>query len=72
MAAIIVLGSLNMDIAALGPRLPQPGETLLGAGATAISLRMEWPHQLPGISNRQLRNEINRGGDLMGGKFFAA
>ena len=31
MAAIIVLGSLNMDIAALGPRLPQPGETLLGS-----------------------------------------
>jgi ribokinase len=30
MAAIIVLGSLNMDIAALGPRLPQPGETLSG------------------------------------------
>ena len=29
MAAIIVLGSLNMDIAALGPRLPQPGETLM-------------------------------------------
>jgi ribokinase len=31
MPAIIVLGSLNMDIAALGPRLPQPGETLLGS-----------------------------------------
>jgi ribokinase len=31
MAAIIVLGSLNMDIAALGPRLPQPGETVMGA-----------------------------------------
>ena len=31
MAAIIVLGSLNMDIAALGPRLPQPGETLMGS-----------------------------------------
>ncbi len=31
MAPIIVLGSLNMDIAALGPRLPQPGETLLGS-----------------------------------------
>ena len=31
MAAIIVLGSLNMDIAAWGPRLPQPGETLLGS-----------------------------------------
>ncbi len=31
MAAIIVVGSLNMDIAALGPRLPQPGETLLGS-----------------------------------------
>ncbi len=30
MAAIIVLGSLNMDIAALGRRLPQPGETLRG------------------------------------------
>lgn len=30
MAAIVVLGSLNMDIAALGPRLPQPGETLMG------------------------------------------
>ncbi|HEV2702078.1 MAG TPA: ribokinase [Steroidobacteraceae bacterium] len=31
MAPIIVLGSLNMDIAALGPRLPQPGETLRGS-----------------------------------------
>lgn len=31
MAAIVVLGSLNMDIAALGPRLPQPGETLMGS-----------------------------------------
>jgi ribokinase len=31
MAAIIVLGSLNMDIAALAPRLPQPGETLMGS-----------------------------------------
>jgi ribokinase len=31
MAAIIVLGSLNMDIAALGPRLPQPGETVMGS-----------------------------------------
>jgi ribokinase len=31
MAPIIVLGSLNMDIAALGPRLPAPGETLLGS-----------------------------------------
>src|ERR1700735_1732058 len=31
MAAIVVLGSLNMDIAALAPRLPQPGETLLGS-----------------------------------------
>jgi ribokinase len=31
MAAIIVLGSLNMDLAALAPRLPQPGETLLGS-----------------------------------------
>jgi ribokinase len=31
MAAIVVLGSLNMDLAALGPRLPQPGETLLGS-----------------------------------------
>jgi ribokinase len=31
MAAIIVLGSLNMDIAARGPRLPAPGETLLGS-----------------------------------------
>src|SRR3984957_6587147 len=31
MAAIIVLGSLNMDIAALAPRLPQPGETLIGS-----------------------------------------
>ncbi len=31
MPAIVVLGSLNMDIAALGPRLPQPGETLLGS-----------------------------------------
>jgi ribokinase len=31
MAAVIVLGSLNMDIAAWGPRLPQPGETLLGS-----------------------------------------
>ncbi|HEX3836989.1 MAG TPA: ribokinase [Steroidobacteraceae bacterium] len=31
MAAIIVLGSLNMDIAALGPRLPQAGETLMGS-----------------------------------------
>jgi ribokinase len=31
MAAIIVLGSLNMDIAAQGPRLPQPGETLMGS-----------------------------------------
>jgi len=31
MAAIIILGSLNMDIAALGPRLPQPGETLMGS-----------------------------------------
>jgi ribokinase len=31
MTAIIVLGSLNMDIAALGPRLPQPGETLMGS-----------------------------------------
>jgi ribokinase len=30
-AAIVVLGSLNMDIVALGPRLPQPGETLLGS-----------------------------------------
>ena len=30
MAAIVVLGSLNMDMAALGPRLPQPGETLMG------------------------------------------
>jgi ribokinase len=30
-AAIIVLGSLNMDLAALGPRLPQPGETLMGS-----------------------------------------
>ncbi len=30
MAAIIVLGSLNMDIAAQAPRLPQPGETLMG------------------------------------------
>lgn len=31
MAAIIVVGSLNMDIAARGPRLPHPGETLLGS-----------------------------------------
>jgi ribokinase len=31
MATIVVLGSLNMDIAALGPRLPQPGETLMGS-----------------------------------------
>lgn len=31
MAAIIVLGSLNMDLAAVGPRLPQPGETLSGS-----------------------------------------
>jgi ribokinase len=31
MAAIIVLGSLNMDLAALGPRLPHPGETLMGS-----------------------------------------
>jgi ribokinase len=31
MAAIIILGSLNMDIAALGPRLPQPGETVMGS-----------------------------------------
>jgi ribokinase len=31
MAAIIVLGSLNMDLAAQGPRLPQPGETLMGS-----------------------------------------
>ena len=31
MAAIIVLGSLNMDIAARGPRLPRPGETLMGS-----------------------------------------
>jgi ribokinase len=31
MTAIIVLGSLNMDIAALGPRLPQPGETVMGS-----------------------------------------
>jgi len=31
MAAIVVLGSLNMDIAALGPRLPLPGETLMGS-----------------------------------------
>jgi ribokinase len=31
MAAIIVLGSLNMDMAALGPRLPQRGETVMGS-----------------------------------------
>jgi ribokinase len=31
MAAIVVLGSLNMDIAALAPRLPQAGETLIGS-----------------------------------------
>ena len=31
MAAIIVAGSLNMDLIAVAPRLPQPGETLLGS-----------------------------------------
>jgi ribokinase len=31
MATIIVLGSLNMDIAAVAPRLPQPGETVIGS-----------------------------------------
>jgi ribokinase len=30
-AAIVVLGSLNMDLAARGGRLPQPGETLMGS-----------------------------------------
>src|SRR3981081_2947272 len=30
MASIIVLGSLNMDLVLTVPRLPQPGETVLG------------------------------------------
>jgi len=31
MAAIVVVGSLNMDLVAVVPRLPGPGETLLGS-----------------------------------------
>jgi ribokinase len=31
MTAIVVLGSLNMDLVAVVPRLPGPGETLLGS-----------------------------------------
>lgn len=31
MAAIHVLGSLNMDLVCYSPRLPQPGETILGS-----------------------------------------
>lgn len=30
MAKIVVVGSLNMDIVAVSPRLPQPGETVMG------------------------------------------
>jgi ribokinase len=30
MAKIVVVGSLNMDLVAISPRLPQPGETIVG------------------------------------------
>lgn len=31
MAKIVVIGSLNMDLVAVAPRLPHPGETLMGS-----------------------------------------
>ena len=34
--ALIVFGSLNMDLVAQVPRLPQPGETLLGQDFTMV------------------------------------
>ena len=33
MPRLTVLGSLNMDISVAVPRLPTPGETVLGSGA---------------------------------------
>ena len=31
MARIAVIGSLNMDLVVRAPRIPEPGETILGA-----------------------------------------
>src|SRR5581483_4014202 len=33
-AAIVVVGSINMDLVAQCPRIPVPGETILGSGFT--------------------------------------
>ncbi|MEO1636928.1 MAG: ribokinase, partial [Cyanobacteria bacterium J06631_9] len=33
---IVVFGSLNMDLVAQVPRVPQPGETILGSGFTTV------------------------------------
>ncbi|MEL7511608.1 MAG: ribokinase [Cyanobacteria bacterium J06554_3] len=33
---IVVFGSLNMDLVAQVPRIPQPGETILGSGFTTV------------------------------------
>ena len=36
MAEVVVLGSANMDLVATTPRLPEPGETVLGRGFATI------------------------------------
>lgn len=57
--SILVLGSLNLDLVVQSPRLPSPGETLLGSAfctvpggkganqAVAVA-RLDWPTQLVG------------------------
>ena len=36
MSEVVVVGSLNMDLVVRAPRLPVPGETLLGGGFSTV------------------------------------
>jgi hypothetical protein len=69
LAGETVLGAgaiASNELAACSPR-----SVSTRPGIMAVTLPMAWPHQLPGITNRQLRNEINSGRNLIGGKLFA-
>ncbi len=35
-AKIVVVGSLNMDLVVRSPRIPMPGETILGRGFVTL------------------------------------
>ena len=42
MKTLVVIGAINVDLVVRGPRLPEPGRTVVGA-LGPLRIRVQWP-----------------------------